>query len=923
MKMTDLIARGYPQGILDIWEHEGSKDLLPVQIKAIQEFGILDKNEGNLLIIAPTSSGKTFLGELAAVKEALDMRRTLFLVPYRAMAEELYASFKAKYSSFGLRIAISDRDHREYDEEILGGRFQIAVLVYEKLAGLLIQEHKLLEGCGLVVADEVQMMADSTRGPIIELLLTKLLLFTEKPRILALSAVLDRLNGFDTWLKCRVLRESTRPVELREGVYTRDGQVNYREFNRKQEGQETLKPWTTIQDAVLNLVVASVERDEQALLFCNTRESTVAMARFLAQNLSPTKATLDTIRQANDLPTSSTLEELQNLLQTGVAYHNADLSLEERLLLEDGFRKRNIRILVSTSTLAMGVNIPARNVIVRDLHKWRGRREIPISVGEYKNMIGRAGRYSAGDPFGRSYLIAASPAEANAFRKNYVLGSLEGFSSSFGDHPIDSQVLEIITAELARTPDEIRQFVFSTYNGQHKWTSATSRGAIGQMITDAIDRCIQYGAAEIDQTGFLAATKPGRLCAIGGYSLEHLRSAIEYLHNYESDVDASVLFWALKTDMESDAQAYSIGRLTSSEYRSGKYQGTLRELASTTTLGPILDRLALSPESIDYDACVVLRRCLACYAFISELPTRRIEENFPGLRIGSIRNAAQVCAWLISLLAEVSILVGMNAKRRASLRRLCERLEHGAAEDALELCRIRDSGLSRDERIHLVASSIRTIDEVLGRSAEDLPISKRKALRLLKAAEATIVDNMERRMRIQRTRLEVAGVELATLKRLYEAEGRELEQVIDEVLKPPFIGLVCRRIERQNEGDPDHILHDEAGNTFAIQTTAREKKNISMKKATSVIGQSSKYRPLGYIVFGRPDFEALAVKDSEDQVSAGLNYKLIPIYVLAEMWVLFNEKRISPGDAQEVLTQWSGYISMQRLEDLLLSKGGA
>lgn len=241
MNMNDLISYGYPKELVEIWQQEESEELLPVQEVAIEEYNIFDKSSDNLLVIAPTSSGKTFIGELAAAKEALEMRRTIYLVPFRAIAEEMYSNFVRKYREYGLRIVISNRDHREYDDDIINGEFEIAVVVYEKLTGLLTTSPELLLGCGLVVADEVQMMGDENRGPTIELLLTKVLLSYERVRIIALSAVLDKLNGFDKWLKARVLKETVRPVELREGIYLSDGRVQYKEFNSGKQGTEKIQ----------------------------------------------------------------------------------------------------------------------------------------------------------------------------------------------------------------------------------------------------------------------------------------------------------------------------------------------------------------------------------------------------------------------------------------------------------------------------------------------------------------------------------------------------------------------------------------------------------------------------------------------------------------------------------------------------------
>jgi len=537
-------------------------------VKAIQEYHLLDENPKNLLVIAPTSSGKTFLGELAAVREARRMKRALFLVPFRAIAEELYANFTRKYKEYGIPVVISDRDHSEYDDDILNGTYQIAIIVYEKLANLLITKPDLFTGCNLVIADEVQMMMDNSRGPTIELLLTKLLLSPEPVRILALSAVLEKLNDFDQWLRADVLVDQYRPVELREAVYTRDGRACYREFNSKKTGAEEYGSWNTRQEGLLRLCQSMIERDEQVLIFCSARNSAVETAHFLAEGLSGTQAATGAIRDANDLIDSTTREELQHLLRSAVAYHNSDLMLEERLLVEDWFRKKEIKALTCTSTLAMGINVPARNVIIYEPWKWNGAQQDSISVAEYKNMSGRAGRYSAGDEYGCSYIIAKSLADADAYEETYLLGSVEGFASSFGKQRIDSQVLEIIAGGLAKTSEEVHRLVFSTYNGQHRWTTERSKTEIGQMISDAITRCLEYQAIECDDNGTLIATPLGRLCAAGGYTLDHLARAVEYVETHKTDVVPSVIFWVLNTDAKCGNQAYHIPKLRSLEFQS-------------------------------------------------------------------------------------------------------------------------------------------------------------------------------------------------------------------------------------------------------------------------------------------------------------------------------------------------------------------
>lgn len=920
MKTEELATLGFPPAITHIWLNSGFRELLPLQEQAIREFALLDIDGTNLLIIAPTSAGKSFLGEFAAVNEALKMRKAFLIVPFRAIAEELFADLAVKYSEYGLWIAISDSDHREYDEDIIGGDFDIAVVVYEKLAGLLVAMPGLLDSPGLIVADEIQMVMDHNRGPSIELLLTKIL-SSGALRIIALSAVLDNLNDFDKWLTARVLRSKTRPIELRESIYSSDGTVEYREFNSHQKGSQKLSSWNQEEEGLHSLIDTIDAAGEQALIFCATRRSTISIARKIASWKGSSHAAIETIKRSGDLPDTPDRESLQDLLHSGVAFHNSDLSLEERLLVENGFRQRDIRVLTCTSTLSMGVNLPSRNVIIYGTNRWVGSRSVPISVADYKNMSGRAGRYSAGDKYGTCYLLAPSRSARDTFMSNYLLGTFEGFESAFGDQVIDMQVLQIVAGNLATTPAAASDFVLKTYNGRFRWKTEQSRKAIHQMVLAGVHTCIDAGAMEQKEDGSLRVTDAGRLCAAGGFTLTHLQRARAFLSQREEVVEASTLFWALKTDYESAGNAYYIGRLRTAEYASMYYQRLLTEISRDSKLGSQLEELADHPASIGYDDTVVLRRALACLFWISDTTTKKLLDTFPEVTVGAIRNTADVCARLISFLYDLSKIKGMDSTVQDTLSELSLRLIHASTKEALPLARIRRSGLSRDERNHLVKSGIDSVAKVLERDIGDIPLLRSKATRLLTAIEESIADNQERRRRSQRSRLHAIAIDTTLLDAMYSSQGKDLEMVIDELLKPPFISLVCRRVSRQTEGEPDHILYTSTNDAIVIQTTARERKLLTMTKTTSVVGQSSKYKPVGYVVFGRPDFDDLSIRDSQNQELAGRNFKLIPIFVLCEMYVLYQEKRISSSFVETVLVEKTGYWGIRRLYDMLKSLG--
>src|SRR5882724_10560146 len=190
MKVETLEAYNVPSDILAIWRSQVGAELLPVQERAIKEFGLFA--DGNLIVFSPTSSGKTFVGEMAAVKAARGNTKVVYLVPQKALAAEKFEEFNRRYEGAGIKVVVSSRDRREHDDEIERADFHIAVVVFEKLQALLIANPHLMESVGLVVVDELQMIPDKDRGPTLELLLTKLRISASKPRIIGLSAVLGR-----------------------------------------------------------------------------------------------------------------------------------------------------------------------------------------------------------------------------------------------------------------------------------------------------------------------------------------------------------------------------------------------------------------------------------------------------------------------------------------------------------------------------------------------------------------------------------------------------------------------------------------------------------------------------------------------------------------------------------------------------------
>lgn len=234
MKIKNLKNYGIPSYILNLWEKHYSSYLLPVQEDAVINYGILDDKESkNLLVIAPTSSGKTFIGEMAAITQVTHLHKIIYLVPFRSLAEEKYRYFKNLYSSCGVNLVISTRDRREDDHHIIQGDYKMAVLAYEKFHYFLLKYPEFLAEVSLVIIDEMQMINHPKWGPLLEDVIEQLL---KKDlinlRIIALSALIENQEALLKWFPAQALISYQYSVELRQGI-VRDGIFKYISSNKK------------------------------------------------------------------------------------------------------------------------------------------------------------------------------------------------------------------------------------------------------------------------------------------------------------------------------------------------------------------------------------------------------------------------------------------------------------------------------------------------------------------------------------------------------------------------------------------------------------------------------------------------------------------------------------------------------------------
>lgn len=461
MKIVEL---SIPQQLKDAIIEEGITELYPPQAEAI-ESGVLEGN--NLVLASPTASGKTLVAELCCLKHVIDCKgKTIYLAPLRALASEKFEDLqrfaklrKADGRKVSIGISTGDFDSNDVWLE----RYDIIVTTNEKADSLLRHRARWMEEISLVIADEVHLLNEAERGPTLEVVLARMLQVNPKMQVLALSATMGNVNEIAEWLKAQYVVTEWRPVNLKEGVLLQD-EILFKDGGARKIEQNT-------SNNAVNLAMNVVKTGGQALVFASTRKNAAAIARKIADHTSevlskPAKRALkleaDKVLVADEKTRLS--ESLSELVSCGVAFHHAGLAGPHRKLIETLFKQGKIKVLASTPTLAFGVNLPARTVIVQDYRRYEpGYGNYPISVLEYKQMAGRAGRPKY-DKNGESILIAKTADESDYLMENFILAKPERIWSRLAvEKIIRGHVLATIASDFAHTENGIYDFFGRTF----------------------------------------------------------------------------------------------------------------------------------------------------------------------------------------------------------------------------------------------------------------------------------------------------------------------------------------------------------------------------------------------------------------------------------------------------------------------------
>lgn len=724
--IAELSAFGVPATVLEAWATRFS-DLNNLQRSAVNGYRVLDGQ--SLLVVAPTTSGKTFVGELAAARAIADGRKAVFLLPFKALANEKYEEFEELYGqALGLRVLRCTGDYADQTGPFARGQYDVALLTYEMFLGLSVAMPTLLSKIGLVVLDEAQFITDPTRGIGVELLLTNLLAARERgvePQIVALSAVIGDVNHFDDWLGCQTLATNERPVPLIEGVLDRTGTYQFLDADGQEHTEQLLQSYEIVQrkdtpgsqDVIVPLVRKLVSEGEQVLVFRNQKGSSSGCANYLAVDLGLPPAS-DVLAALPDQDLSTTSGALNGALRGGTAFHTSDLSREERVIVERAFRDREgpIRAMIATSTVAAGVNTPVETVIIVET-EFPGRPPEPYTVAVYKNMAGRAGRLGLATQ-GRSILIARDDVQRVRLFSHYVKGQPEPIRSSFEPNDLDTWLLRLL-AQVKEVPrDTVVTLLANTYAGYLETRASPAwEPRMRAKVEELLGQMIKLQLLEEDM-GLVRLSLLGKACGRSHLKLRSAMRLVELLRRSTNGaLTAETLLALIHALPEFDDQYTPM-------FRKGQRETVWQRHVAEHYGHDVVASLQWgAPDTMAYHARC--KRVAVIRAWTDGLPISEIESAytvnpFYNIRAGDIRSFADFARFHLAAAFEIAAVLPLAQGPSADdVEKLLAQLEIGIPAAALRLLDLPIS-LGRGSYLALYQAGLHQPESVLGLAEERL-----------------------------------------------------------------------------------------------------------------------------------------------------------------------------------------------------------
>ena len=654
------------------------KELYPPQKEAIN---YVEKNH-SVLVSVPTAAGKTLVAYAALMRAVKAKKKGIYLVPLRALAWEKVEELKdiCKHILKGAKVGVSVGD---YDKARGLSKYDIIVSTSERADSLIRHNPSWLTDVNCLVSDEIHLLNDSGRGPTLEVTLSKFREINPSIQIIGLSATVSNSKEIADWLDATLVESDFRPVPLRKGIAI-EKTIEWEDDQKKNiilEGAEGL--------SLDNL-------PEQCLVFVGTRRSAEAQAKKLSKNIGRRLDDEDRkilerfsekIKKNADEATSVD-SNISKLISNGVAYHHAGLTNRQRRIIEEAFKSKSLKALCATPTLAAGVNLPAKRVIIRDLSRWDSafQSNQPLPVLEVQQMLGRAGRPGF-DVDGEGILIAKNREQIDFFKENYFEGDTEPVISRLGSEPaLRTHLLSLIASGTINTKESLHSFLEKTLFGSQGELWRTQH-----RLNKVLDFLDKEGLIKIkggNNGDFVAANE----------SLHEKLEATSFgkkVSQLYIDPLSGVL---IKNALESDVEANPLGLLHTIARTPDIYSLYVRKNEMETYLTHLMQMesdLMLPPpvEHVELEFYLWdLKTALLLTDWIEETPEEHLLKRY-STTPGDIRAKVETAEWILYAMCELSELIA--PKHTKLITELQIRVNNGVRKELLPLLELDSVGRVR------------------------------------------------------------------------------------------------------------------------------------------------------------------------------------------------------------------------------------
>ena len=863
MRIDEIIALGLTDELRSDVKRWGITQFTQVQVLALQA-GVADGQ--SQIVCAPTSSGKTLVGEIAILAALRRGQRCLYLVSHKALADQ-------KYVDFEIRLGESSPDSRatiglstgDRDEGVVSP--QLLVATYEKALALLISgQLRTLDT--VVIADELQILGEDVRGPNIETLCA---IFRQQgtAQFVALTATIGNAPELAAWLNCALVASYTRDVDLYQEIWNKG--KGYRLPFGQEEG-EPCRAGEHLPDDALQVVRRLIALGlGPVLVFTESRSEASTLARLYSQTLPKT---VDGIQLAEQLaffsePTDSS-SQLQESAQKRVAFHTADLTPQERQVIEKSFADSKIDACFATSTLAAGVNFPFRTVVFPKLTYQYGDRDgTMILRSDYRNMSGRAGRLGL-HPDGYAVLIPRTPREL-AHANAIILPGNNHLESQLVRLSMRRTVLALVSFGIINARNRLADFFqHSFYWHQLRERNPKKLEEVIEIAVRATEWLVERHLIE-DDFGVMMPTPLGKAVAQTGLLPT---TAVSFLEMMEKSATA----------IEADFDGHVVGIIhwicTCQEFTGERPS---RQLAWPTgrtlvnSAGFLRSHMLLAALNRTDDRP---NQCSHAVALFTEgIPERHIRSQ-TNISSGQLHRVATDVAWVLDGLRKIASVPDLRYPQTLTnkLSLLARQIQWGAPAEALDILRVaqRESvpGFGRQRAVALLKQGIRTFDELLTAADEKLSAAlgnEQRTTALLNAVASCLGYRGERFKKLHGELAAKLGLK-EIVDRCGMANGVEYEAAIKTLLETESDWKVLVLDDGIQQNVPD-LLITLGRRTILIEckTTTKKPPLIKKEEAFAVLQKAIDYDvTMRRLTLGKPHFDEHSKKKVQSATGIAL-----------------------------------------------------